>query len=220
MNLMILEIILLSLIGKAAIGAAIDTNAEHTQKIADSSPVNHIDTDYWWPSSSDLFSPPKDYSPFVRFARNPNNGFVRFGRSGSSGNSGNSFVRFGRAEQFHVPRNDRTGRDDSFVRFGRSRSTGENKRLASQNFLRFGRYNDNNRIRFSGKRDGNGGVLRKLPEDIEFLLNDLAQPQPQQTTKTLDPVGEQTFHDNGALDELYRNQEQASGVANDAADDK
>lgn len=205
---MILEIILLSLFGKAVIGAAIDTNAEHTQKIADSSPVNHIDTDYWWPSSSELLSPPKDYSPFVRFGRNSNNGFIRFGRSGNLGNSGSSFVRFGRADQFHIPR------------FGRSRSIGENKRLASQNFMRFGRYNDNNRIRFSGKRNGSGGVLRKLPEDIEFLLNDLAKSQPQQTTKSLDAVDEQAFHDNDALEELYRNQEQASGVTNDAADDK
>lgn len=213
---MILEIILLSIFGKAVIGAAIDSSAEHTQKIDNSPPANRIDTDYGWLPSSDSLAQPKDYSPFERFSRNPN-GFVRFGRSGSS------FVRFGRAGQFHTPRNDRTGRDDSFVRFGRSRPKTENGRLVSQNFLRFGRYNDNNRIRFSGKRDGSGGVLRKLPENIELLLNDLAQPQ--QSSKSLDlhindADGEQRVHDNIALEELFRNEEQANGIASDAPDDQ
>lgn len=216
MNLMILEIIFLSTFGRAVIGGAIDTSGEHTQKIENIPPENRIETDYWWPTSSDsLAATSKDYPSFVRFARNPN-GFVRFGRSGSS------FVRFGRAGQFYSPRNDRTNRDDSFVRFGRSRSMGENKRLASQNFLRFGRYNDNNRIRFSGKRDGSGGVLRKLPDDFELLLNDLA-PQ-QQSTKPVEHVneadGEQQQHDNVVLDELYRNQEAANGISSDASADK
>lgn len=211
---MILEIILLSTIGRAVIGSAIDTSAEHTQKIENISPANRIDTDYWWPSSSDSFAqPPQEYASFARFARNPND-FIRFGRSGSS------FVRFGRAS--HAPRNDRTGRDDSFVRFGRSRSMGENKRLVSHNFLRFGRYNDNNRIRFSGKRDGGGGILRKLPEKFELLLKDLAQPQ--QSIKSLEHMNdagdEQSRHDIIALDELYRNQEQANGVASDVSDNQ
>lgn len=213
MNSMILEIIVLSIFGKAVIGAAIEANADHIQKIEPNPPANHVDTDYWWPPSSESLAPPEDYSSFVRFARNPN-GFVRFGRSGGS------FVRFGRAG--HAPRNDRTGRDDSFVRFGRSRSTAQNARLATQNFLRFGRYNDNNRIRFSGKRDGSGGVLRKLPENIELLLNDLAQPQ--LSTKPIEHIsdanGDQTLRDNIGLDELYRNQGQENGVASDASDDK
>lgn len=210
---MILEIILLGIFGKAVIGAAIETSADHTQKIENSPPANRVDADYWWPLSSESLAQPEEYSPFDRIARNPN-GFVRFGRSGSS------FVRFGRAGQ--PQRNDRTGRDDSFVRFGRSRSTGQNARLARQNFLRFGRYNDNNRIRFSGKRDGSGGLLRKLPENIELLLNDLAQPQ--LSTKSMEHIsdagGEQTLRDNIGLDELYRNSEQANGVASDASDDK
>lgn len=213
MNLMILEIILFSIFGKAVIGTAIDTAGEHTQKIENSPPVNRIDLDYWLPPTSDAFTQSKEYPSFVRFARNPND-FIRFGRSGSS------FVRFGRAG--HVPRNDRTGRDDGFVRFGRSRSMDENARLKTQNFLRFGRYNDNNRIRFSGKRDGSGGMLRKLPENIEQLLNNMAL-QPQQLTKSMDHIndaGVQTIDDTIALDELYRNQEQANGNANESADDQ
>lgn len=209
---MILEIILLSIFGKAVVGAAIVTNVEHTQKLENSPPANRIDPDYWWPPSSDSLATPKNYASFLRSVRNPN-GFVRFGRSGSA------FVRFGRA---HSPRNDRTGRDDSFVRFGRSQLTSKAGRLASQNFLRFGRYNDNNRIRFAGKRDGSGSTLRKLPENIELLLNDLALSQ--QSTKPLEHIddagGEQTVHENTALDEMYRNQEQAIGLASDAADDQ
>lgn len=193
MTLIILEICLLSLFGKSAIAAAIDSNAEHTQKVENSPPTNHIDTTDDWlsPSPSDSLASSIDYNypSFVRYARNPD-GFIRFGRSGSS------FVRFGRSRKFSVPQYDRTGRDDNFVRFGRSGAQKLNVRPSSQNFLRFGRYNDNNRIRFSGKRDGSGGVLRKLPENFDFLFNDIAQSR-SLTTNPRDHVD-----DDIAFDEL------------------
>lgn len=64
--------------------------------------------------------------------------------------------------------------------------------------------------------------MRKLPENIEFLLNDLAQPQlsAKPIEHTSDAGGEPTFGDNIGLDELYTNREQANGVASDASDDK
>lgn len=208
-NWIIFGLLLLAMVG-ASIAAIDAVSEEHTTK-SDNNGNNVMPLDYVWSPSMEIVG--KDVPPIVRYIRG-SNGFVRFGRSGSA------FVRFGRDNENNAspdqPEQSRSTRQDQFVRFGRSRpllvekvinEQPKIKHEGSYSFLRFGRYNDNNGIRFHGKRSGLSATnLHKLPENID-LLNEIAAAR---NRASLDRIDTDQTMDNELLEELLRSQGQTN----------